>query len=73
MAELLAHRGRYDAGALHLRSGPYWYGNGIRWGGVYALALGMACAALLQTPRILRAPFPRTFSTAVTSAQSVAW
>lgn len=56
MVELFANRGRYDPRALFLRSGPYWYGNGIRWGGVAALALGMACSALLSNTPYLKGP-----------------
>lgn len=56
MVELLAHRGRYDSAALSLRSGRYWYGNGIRWGGVVALALGMTCSALFSNTPYLKGP-----------------
>jgi nucleobase:cation symporter-1, NCS1 family len=48
LVELLTRRGRYDANALHERSGPYWYSGGVRWRGVTALAVGMVASAMLS-------------------------
>lgn len=48
LVELIFRRGRYDADALHQRSGPYWYSNGIRWSGVSALLIGMVASAMLS-------------------------
>jgi purine-cytosine permease-like protein len=48
LVELLTRKARYDAHALHERSGPYWYSGGIRWGGVAALVIGMLASAFLS-------------------------
>ncbi|MFJ3780000.1 purine-cytosine permease family protein [Streptomyces sp. NPDC090075] len=56
IAELIASRGNYDAAALHQRSGTYWYGNGMRWRAVAALALGMTCSALFGNTPYLKGP-----------------
>ncbi|MGY2876380.1 nucleobase:cation symporter-1, NCS1 family [Marmoricola sp. URHA0025 HA25] len=48
LVELIVRKGRYNARALHERSGPYWYSGGIRWGGVVALLIGMVGSAMLS-------------------------
>jgi nucleobase:cation symporter-1, NCS1 family len=57
MIELLTRRGAYDQDALYAQGGGrYWYRGGVRWSAMIALALGMACSALLSNTPYLKGP-----------------